>query len=375
MQREFNRREALHAIAAAAASGVFLTGDAFAQSPSRSSFSASNLSPLPRGIPSRYLTSSFSLAGRAPTLDIVLCNAWGKPIACDGEVEIQPILMGARSFTESCPNGNIAIPGTQLVPGAYELTAKATPFHDTRAKISLPARPGATIQEKVRMRIGLDESRAVFDPYTKLPSSFHRVLDASSNNHGEEFCHELSPLVRAGLFNILSRSAITKLADGSLAIDHVQELRAGEIQRDRFFAKTSDKILALLQEGVARGDWTKSPGKFHKRNDGFKQVGNFKTKADPENGIHAVLNLAVYHNPETDEYILEGDIDHSGPKHLVHSWSNHYAKPIVSLLKHGRWETATTHPHDVGQLLAGDRVVVDGKTMDGVNTHYYLVAA
>lgn len=164
----------------------------------------------------------------------------------------------------------------------------------------------------------------------------HTVLRASGNvlgfagKSGEALYTALDDIRRAGLLNILAKSRRTMLANSSVVLEHVKEIR--EVRGDRFFAMVPKELREDVKNSIAAGLFQEVSGALHRPPDGFSPAGSFKTPDSYGN-----LQLTFFASPS--EWMADIDIDDAnGLEHVFQVMRNALT---------GR----PTHPYDIRDIL------------------------
>lgn len=218
---------------------------------------------------------------------------------------------------------------------------RAFPLRHRPVSQFLLAPPSGT--RKVELPCPVDPERVQsvqFPPYASLPEKARQLLEASALEHPPQDVngqtlydtHELGDVPKAGLLNLLSKMADTRLTDASTVLDHVQSLY--RIRGDRVFANVALGLRDLIKTGVDERRFTREDGSLHTPPPGFKLADSFKT--DDRYG-----NLQVTFFSSLTALEFKADIDIDDAKGIAH---------VFQVLSH--WVTGEgTHPYDIHQIL------------------------
>ncbi len=175
-----------------------------------------------------------------------------------------------------------------------------------------------------------------FPKFATLHADYVRLLGASmdvlgfANVSGEDLYNNLDDLRKAGMLNILAKSARTRYAGGKSVVDYLHLLQ--ELRQDRFFVRISKELRDETKNSVASGLFIPASATLHSAPDGFISAGSFKT--DDHYG-----NLQLTFWQRGEEWMADIDIDDaSGLAHVFQ---------VVRNSLSGR----PTHPFDIHQIL------------------------
>jgi len=151
---------------------------------------------------------------------------------------------------------------------------------------------------------------------------------------GEALYEALSPILKAALLNLFTKSSNTVLDDGKSCFDHLGGMV--EVDQDRLFAKTN---AALQEEAAAAHNFHPVNFLLHKEIPPYHLVSSFKTK-----DVHGNLQLTFERNGDTgDDYLVDMDIDEAQElfEHLFEITKNAI--------------TGLTNPYVIRDILAKDQ--------------------
>jgi hypothetical protein len=178
--------------------------------------------------------------------------------------------------------------------------------------------------------------RVEFPAFGSLDEQYARILDASTGVlgfggiAGQDLYDSLDELRKAGMMNILAKSARTRFPDAKGVIDYL--LSIYELRQDRFFAAVAKELRDATKNAVASGLFRAVSGALHSAPAGFQSAGSFKTDDSYGN-----LQLTFWNSGDT--WMADIDIDDAaGLEHVFQVLRNTLT---------GR----PTHPYDIHEIL------------------------
>ncbi|HYO80262.1 MAG TPA: hypothetical protein VES20_02590 [Bryobacteraceae bacterium] len=235
--------------------------------------------------------------------------------------------------------------------GLYRLSIDPPSYLAVSLFVNIPS--AGTAERSLAFAIDRDKvERVEFPAWDVLPWA-HDLLLRSANVagfiglRGEHLYKQLDNTRRAGLLNILAKSARTRLTGGTSVLEGVQEIR--ELRGDRFFALVTHELREQVKNSMVEGLFREVSGSLHRPPEGFSPAGSFKTEDRYGN-----LQLTFFASPG----VWMADIDIDDAAGLEHVFQ--VARNAVT----GR----PTHPYDIHQILlrhqeidSGFRLVVRDK--------------
>lgn len=151
---------------------------------------------------------------------------------------------------------------------------------------------------------------------------------------GAALYNALSPLLKAALLNLYTKSAATQLGDGQSVFDKLGTMI--RLKQDRLFAKTA---AALLEETQQDTFFHQVPETLHESVAPYHLVISYKTRDAQGN-----LQLTFSRNGDTgDDYLVDMDIDQAqGIGHIFE-------------VVHNTVTSGLTNPYDVREILMADQ--------------------
>ncbi len=149
---------------------------------------------------------------------------------------------------------------------------------------------------------------------------------------GENLYQALDNFRRAGLLNIFAKMKATRLTDGRDTFSFIQSFT--EIRQDRFFAKADGELLVAVKRDAKKGLFRKASKASHDEPDGFELAASYKT-----DDRYGNLQLTFSVNPETEEIVVDADIDDANG--ICHIFQ------VLSHFLTGK----ETHPYDIREIL------------------------
>jgi hypothetical protein len=202
---------------------------------------------------------------------------------------------------------------------------------------------GATTEraEPAVFPVNPDRVLAISAPdFFRLDSTLQRVLRESNApvnggvaQSGQELYNGLRPILKAALLNFSTKSAATRLGDGTSCLDHVQSLL--ELHPDRLFAKVD---AALVEETMQSTDFRPADFSLHREIPPYRVFASFKTRDARGN-----LQLTFSRDGDTGaNYLVDMDIDEGqGIEHAFEVIRNSVA--------------GLTSPYNVREILIKDQ--------------------
>jgi hypothetical protein len=219
--------------------------------------------------------------------------------------------------------------------GLYALEVDTLGYLPVNQFVSVASAPGTSINITLPVN-PMKVQRIEWRPYAELETGAQTVLEASAKvlgfegRKGEELYNTVDDIRKAGLLNILAKSAHTKLSDGTLVLSYIQRLN--ELRGDRFFAVVSKELRENTKNSVAAGLFEVASEALHRPPDGFSDAGSFKTLDRYGN-----LQLSFFSNGT--DWVADVDIDDArGLEHVFQVLRNFL-------------ENRPTHPYDIHEIL------------------------
>ncbi|MGH9834303.1 MAG: hypothetical protein ACREBD_12550 [Blastocatellia bacterium] len=183
-----------------------------------------------------------------------------------------------------------------------------------------------------------DKVREVeFPKHAALLDDLKRAFAVSAvagfeGGEGENLYRALDNVRRAGLLNIFAKMKATRLTDGRDTFSFIQSFT--EIRQDRFFARADGELLVAVKRDAEKGLFRKASKTSHDEPDGFELAESYKT-----DDRYGNLQLTFSVNPETEEIVVDADIDDAnGIGHIFQ---------VLSHFLTGK----ETHPYDIREIL------------------------
>ena len=180
--------------------------------------------------------------------------------------------------------------------------------------------------------------RARFPRFADLLPDARRLLDASAALLGFQgttsgaLYDAFDDVRRAGLLNVLAKSADTILTNGRTVVSYLTEVT--ELRGDRVFAVVPHELREETKNSARAGLFDEAPSGLHHPPAGFTSAGSFKT---PDH--YGNLQLTFFSNGP--DWVADIDVDDAGG--LAHVFQ--VARNALT----GR----PTHPYDIHQILIG----------------------
>lgn len=231
--------------------------------------------------------------------------------------------------------GNLLGPPNNL----YLIEIAAPSYRPVRRFVSTGGR--AAPERRILLPIDARKvDRVDFPAYGELSDAARVLLERSgqvlgqAGHAGQDLYLNLDPIRRAGLLNILAKTARTLLANGrnvlSYLADEGSELL--EIRGDRFFAAVPKELREEVKHSVADEIFEPAPDTLHTPPKGFSRAGSFKTR-------DSYGNLQLTFFARGNRWVADIDIDDAaGLEHVFQ---------VVRNALTG----APTHPYDIHQIL------------------------
>ncbi len=219
--------------------------------------------------------------------------------------------------------------------GLYRIEIDAPSYLPVNQFVTIPANGAG----ELFVTCPIDHNKVVrvdFPGYGLLKPDSARLLAASTkvlgfpDLSGAPLYDAMDDLRKAGMLNVLAKSARTRYPGGKSVVDYLQALR--EVRQDRFFAGVSQALRDETKNSVATGYFRPVSSSLHTPPDGFATGGSFKT--DDNYG-----NLQLTFWQKAGEWVADIDIDDAGG--LEHVFQ------VLRNTLSGR----PTHPYDIHEIL------------------------
>lgn len=267
-------------------------------------------------------------------LELVDVN--GRRLAERVDVTMLQIANGKRTLVRDVDGSKpIVIDGLEAPPnGLYR--AIVDPPSYLRSSTFVQTTDAAAKAEPITFAV--DPAKAVpeFPAFTSLSKGARQLLTDSKRvlgmegKSGAKLYGELADLPRAGLLNILAKSAVTGLSDGTNVLSNVLEIL--ELRMDRFFAVVPHAFREEAKNSEAAELLVSVPEALHTLKPGFTHAGSWKT---PE--AHGNLQLSFSTNGI--DWVVDVDIDEAaGIGHFFEVVRNSTLDRL-------------THPYHIHQIL------------------------
>jgi hypothetical protein len=271
-----------------------------------------------------------------PTLRLDLLDALGDPID-------EPAVIMFRNLTRPDTYSVTSVAGEHLIvtglPGAphgwYRMEVDPPRYLSSGSFVQL-AGSGET---QVTVRFATDPNRVTavaFPQFGALHAGLRRLLQNSpqvmsfEGFSGPQLYDRLDDVRRAGMLNIAIKCASTPLTNGTVVIDHLQELR--DLRGDRFFVKVPQTLRDEVKNSAGAGFFEAVSGALHHPPPGYTSAGSYKTRDHYGN-----LQLSFFAGP--NDWVADVDIDDAaGLEHVYQVLRNELT---------GR----PTHPYDIREIL------------------------
>jgi hypothetical protein len=178
--------------------------------------------------------------------------------------------------------------------------------------------------------------KVVFPAYGALGADAKRILAATDtllgfpNLSGKSLYDPLDDIRKAGLLNILAKSAWTPLTNGRTVSSYIVKLL--ELRGDRFFSVVPQELREEAKNGVQAGAFREVPEMLHHPPDGFDHAGSFKSLDHYGN-----IQLTFFANGT--DWVADIDIDEAdGLEHLFQVLQDELTN-------------RPTHPYDIHEIL------------------------
>lgn len=228
--------------------------------------------------------------------------------------------------------------------GLYRIEIDPPSFLPVNRFVTIPAGTAGDL----RVTCPVDPNkviRANFSSYGSLRADSTRVLEASnavlgfSGMSGAVLYGAMDDLRKAGMMNVLAKSARTRYPSGKSVVDYLAGLR--EVRQDRFFANVSQELRDETKNSVAAGFFRPVSASLHAPPEGFTTGGSFKTE-------DSYGNLQLTFWQKAGEWVADIDIDDAaGLEHIFQ---------VVRNTLSGR----PTHPYDIHQILVAYQEIDPG---------------
>lgn len=195
-----------------------------------------------------------------------------------------------------------------------------------------------TVQQSIVLAIASDRVTEVqFPHFESLGPDLKQVLRESTvegyeDKQGEQLYAALDDVRKAGMLNIYARMKAIGFANGLDPFSYITSFT--RIRADRCFARVARQMRDEVKNSTHTQVFREVPNILHTPPPGFMSAGAFKTTE-----VYCNLQLAFFHNRDTDEFISDIDIDDDqGFEH------------VFQVLRPATTEQSTS-PYDIHQIL------------------------
>lgn len=282
------------------------------------------------------------------SLRMSLTNAYGEPLGEKIDIFLRHQVLTdnrAAKGVSATAKKRIVIEDLFGAPqGLYRLEIDPPSYRAMRQFVNINA-SGFTDETIIFL---VDPGKVVsvtFPAFDALPADAQSLLNNSTQvfsfegQSGEALYGALDDIRRAGLLNILAKTAATPLSSGKTVLPFIQELK--EIRGDRFFAAVPKQLREDTKNSKAAGLFEEVSSILHHPPDGFSHAGSFKTKDQFGN-----LQLTFF--MKGNDCVADIDIDDaSGFEHIFQ-------------VLHNLLPGQSTHPFNIHELLVAHQKLDPG---------------
>jgi hypothetical protein len=277
----------------------------------------------------------------APALKLQLLDVHGDPLDEEVDVMLRRQATGQTSVVKALAGKSTKIAG--LSNDVY-LVQVDPPSYLAAGGFALVKPNGG----ELTLKFPIDPTKVksvVFPPFNKLSADGRRLLSDTTNLlgfvglSGASLYDALDDIRRAGLLNILTKSAWTVLTNGKTVSSYLHRLL--ELRGDRFHASVPQELREEAKNGVQAGHFTEEPSGLHHPPAGFDRAGSFKSRDHYGN-----IQLTFFSNGT--DWVADIDIDDAnGLEHLFQVLRNELTN-------------RPTHPYDIHQILIAHQMLDPG---------------
>ncbi|MDP9266870.1 MAG: hypothetical protein M3P27_00915 [Acidobacteriota bacterium] len=165
---------------------------------------------------------------------------------------------------------------------------------------------------EIRFPIDIRKIREVeFPIYSSLPSTVQALLENSKQmlgfpTNGKELYEALDNIRKAGLLNLVTKAAQTRLTGDTNVLSMLHEIR--ELRGDRFFVRVPHELREEVKNTALKGRFHEAPQKMHHPPSGYQLAGSYKTS--DHYGNLQITFFASCNAPT--EWLADIDIDDAG---------------------------------------------------------------
>jgi hypothetical protein len=185
----------------------------------------------------------------------------------------------------------------------------------------------------------------IFPQFEQLSQQCRELLDKSHHvlafvsDEGQSLYAQLDDVRKAGLLNIITKSAATKFPNGRNVLSYIQDLL--EIRGDRFFAKVDKDLREETKNSTNSHLFHEANESLHHPPPNFTSARSYKTQDRYGN-----LQLSFFMNG--DECVADIDIDDAGGfEHIFQVIRN-------------KLSGQPTHPYNIHDILVGFQKIDPG---------------
>jgi hypothetical protein len=279
-------------------------------------------------------------------LRLEVLDVYGKPIPEKVDIVLRHQVLSEVVKASANAANKIDILGLRGAPqGLYRIEVDPPSYQAVSQFVNLKA-SGIT---PLTLTFPIDPSKIKkvnFPAFAKLPTDVGQLLENSGQvlsfegKKGKALYDAVDDIRRAGLLNIVAKSAVTPLTNGRTVLSYIQELK--ELRGDRFFAVVSKELREETKNSVAERLFNPVDGSLHHPPAGFELAGSFKT---PDR--HGNLQLTFF--MKGDDCVVDIDLDEaSGLEHVFEVIDNKFSGP--------------TNPYVIHEILVGFQKIDPGYT-------------
>lgn len=270
------------------------------------------------------------------TFRLEISDVYGKPISEKIDIMLRHRVLSDFKRISAVGAKKIDIKGLSGAPqGLYQLDVHPPSYQSVSHFLNMKS-SGIT---SMSLTLPIDPAKVKnvnFPAFSTLESAVSGLLSASANvlafenKKGKELYDALDPIRKAGMLNIVRKTAATGLGNGRSVLSYIQELK--ELRGDRFFAVVSKELREETKNSIDEGIFHEADQSLHHPPPGFSPAKSFKTS-------DRYGNLQLTFFVKGDDWVADIDIDDAGG--IGH---------VFQVLRN-KISGRPTHPYNIHEIL------------------------
>ncbi len=280
-------------------------------------------------------------------LRLEVLDVYDKPVQEKVDIVLRHQVLSDFIKASASAANKIEITGLRGAPqGLYRIDVDPPSYQYVSQFINMKASGITSLTVTVPIDPG-KVKKVNFPPHSKLQADLVTLLEKSADvlslvgKKGKELYDAIDDKRKAGLLNIVAKTAATGLSNNRSVLTYIQELK--ELRGDRFFAVVTKELREETKHSINDGTFHEADQSLHHPPDGFGHAGSFKT---PDHYGNLQLTFFV----KGDEWVADIDIDDAGG--LEH---------VFQVLRN-KLSGEPTNPYNIHEILVGFQKLDPGYT-------------